>query len=256
MNNNLYISKIQKQINEFRKTYINTQKMMAKLSIESKKITKQWESIGISIKKESINFKERYEIAYNEIFQNIDILAKNGWTIPINFTFAETINLIKLNDSEKINNILLNYYTCSENKTFNNMANSLLECNILSKWKTLLYECIKAFNQKMYTITIPSLLTILEGMMTKILEKQTHVRMIGPCEKKFEEQEDFSVDKLLWYSYYKFVKELYSKKPFDQPQPYILNRNWILHGRSSTEWDISDSLRIFVSIETLKTILL
>lgn len=49
-----------------------------------------------------------------------------------------------------------------------------------------------------------------------------------------------------------FLSHLFAHAPFDSPRPQFINRHWILHGRSATDWAATDALKLVNALTALE----
>lgn len=194
-----------------------------------------------------------FEKAEKEIFT----LSQSGWTIPMDFSLGEIIDLIEISKSGEIDAFFVEYYEQNNRQNFVKLTREIIDNKNISKWKRILKECVEAYNRGHYCITIPSLITVLEGLLSKYLkpDQMNDIRMIKLCREQLEKFEEGNINKIIWISIRNFIECLYEKKSFDENKPYLLNRHWILHGRDDADWKVQDSLRLFHAMHTLVTTL-
>ena len=48
-----------------------------------------------------------------------------------------------------------------------------------------------------------------------------------------------------------FLDHLFKPSDFEATRPTIINRHWILHGRSATDWTVADALKLVNALATL-----
>jgi hypothetical protein len=183
-------------------------------------------------------------------------LAEAGWTIPRHLTPGELSDILDTNDIEVLDNIFFEYYTKDENTNLNEVFEELLSDTRLKQWDTLLCECVSAYKLRHYSITIPSLILILEGILATMLtgKQKRNINMREVTKSKLDALSTGSFHRIFWISINYFVECLYKTSFFDEDRPLFINRNWIMHGRDSTEWKQVDSIRLFIAINTLQTV--
>jgi hypothetical protein len=135
-------------------------------------------------------------------------------------------------------------------------AKVLLASAELEKWKNLLGEVFDCFRDGKYRVCIPPLLSILEGFLMESLHKEANVRtnstkvrdaIVGP---KWHEENSFIG--VMWLSVVTFFQRLFANSEFDSAAPTFINRHWVLHGRSATDWTAADALRLINALDTLR----
>jgi hypothetical protein len=96
----------------------------------------------------------------------------------------------------------------------------------------------------------------LEGftIQSLIIRQKAAPRELKPHSslKKTQWQDDPTFHGLLWMSVVTFLEKLFAYHPFDLPSPTFINRPWILHGRSATEWTAADALKLVNALATLE----
>jgi hypothetical protein len=55
----------------------------------------------------------------------------------------------------------------------------------------------------------------------------------------------------MWTSVVLFLDHLFASSDFQSASPAFINRHWILHGRSATEWTEVDVLKLVNALATL-----
>lgn len=175
--------------------------------------------------------------------------AKLGWTIPPHSTINECREMILGKNKIQINKEFEAYYL--RQKNYNEMKSELLGDAMMAKWKLLLEECFKNFEEGRYRITIPSLFAILEGVIFDIVKDQKWKEAF----KNINVQVNFgSIQMPVFISVHIFVDKAFSFGHLDKPtyKPSLINRNWVLHGRDDiNEWQVVDSLRLFNALYSL-----
>jgi hypothetical protein len=122
----------------------------------------------------------------------------------------------------------------------------------------LIIESGESIREGRYKLTVPALLTILEGCSFQVLSdaglaRARDIKLINILkESKLHDKEGWAaVFAMPWISNLAFVEALFQKKYFDHPQPSFLNRHWVLHGRSELNWKLADALRLLCALDTL-----
>lgn len=177
-------------------------------------------------------------------------MASKGWTLPMTHEILDTFRILHDNpDNDAINNYFVNYYKRNNYQKFDLMVENIKN-NLDIKWKNLLFECISAYKQDLFLITIPALLSIIEGNILRI-HKTEGLKVIKPVKDIVNNINDDYVLKMGWYSTQIVIENLFQKSDFSGQKPNILNRHWVLHGRDETNWKENDVLRLFQLLETI-----
>ncbi len=131
----------------------------------------------------------------------------------------------------------------------------LLKSTKIEKWKSLLEEVLECIENGQYRVCVPSLLTILEGFTAECLCEQFK---ISPREtnvpialKRTKRHEGGNMNSLMWMSLVVFLEHLFASSDFERNSPTFINRHWILHGRSATDWTATDALKLVNALATL-----
>lgn len=105
-------------------------------------------------------------------------------------------------------------------------------------------------------ICITTLISVLEGVISTFGDDPKDVRIMRIC--SFNAGEEMrnrkNIESLCWLSMYEFVKDLFPKSDFCQPEPDMINRHWIQHGRTSHTVESIDCLRVFNALSTMANI--
>ena len=158
---------------------------------------------------------------------------------------------------EEIDEYFLKNYLGEEGEKgeIEHIAKSLLAGAAMEKWKNLLEEVFACIEVRKYRVCIPSLLSILEGFTMESLHKEKNVsrnstRVRDAVEgTEWHEQDDFIG--VMWLSVVTFFQQLFAKLNFDSDAPASINRHWVLHGRSVTDWTAADAFRLLNALDTL-----
>jgi hypothetical protein len=192
--------------------------------------------------------------------ENIPSLSQSGWTIPMTLTFSELreLPIVTNNINKDIDTWFLQYYLNEENKNFHSLIDIIIKSSSFAEWMPLIEECYQAFNHGQRLIIIPSLITIIEGALSKKLGiiKSKQVQMIHPTKAMQDKPHPSDLHKLAWQSLASVVEMLYTKSDFTSKKPKYINRHWILHGRDTncSQWDEVDCLKLFNFLGTLTSV--
>jgi hypothetical protein len=184
-------------------------------------------------------------------------LASKGWTIAAWMELPDVSSLGSATES-KIEAYFLKNYIGEEGRAgeLRETSRTLLASDEMGKWKGLLEEVFECLERKRYRVCVPSLLTILEGFTMeslqrkqKISRKSTKVR-IAVENASWHQQSDFIG--VMWMSVVTFFEHLFANSDFDSAAPPFINRHWVLHGRSATDWTAADALKLVNALATLQ----
>jgi hypothetical protein len=173
-------------------------------------------------------------------------LAKQGWIVPMDMQPAEAWKLAGKPAGET-DSAFVAHYTESDGRSFEEMIRTLLASEFLADWKPLLQECVAAYRQGLFRITIPALLPVIEGAIVALGGKGKIVRR---CKAQTEAQDPSRVGRMIWASLLSFVEVIFEDGRSSSGQ--VLNRNLILHGHSRpADWTLADSLRLFNALHAI-----
>jgi hypothetical protein len=176
-------------------------------------------------------------------------LAAYGWTFPIQLSPAEINKLVKIShDRLDVDMFFIQHY--SHNPNLFRMFKSVYSSELYDRWYKLIEQCMKTYRKGLYLITIPALITVIEGAIAN-LSRTNRTGIIDLCRERAENIDKSLITRNLWNSFYYFALNLFENKSFDKERPQIINRHWILHGRDSDEWNQADCLRLFQALDTL-----
>ena len=116
----------------------------------------------------------------------------------------------------------------------------------MSTWATLLREIGSSIVDGRHRVTIPALLCTLEGYVIRTVirpqgAEARDIRIIARLKEKspLRADQDLNATGIPWLSAITFLDLLFARSYFDQPAPSLLNRHWVLHGRSETDWTLA-----------------
>lgn len=185
----------------------------------------------------------------------IESAGNNGWSIPMSIKLSMLEPLRgKENNVEVFDTFFVEYYS---DKNFKLLVKHVNNSRISEVQKGLFNDCVDAYEDGKYLLCINGLMPILEGILSQFGGDPTDVRMMKICKYNMDktENENKLINHLVWVSSYSFVSNLYKKSDFTSDEPTILNRHWILHGRTNTVWKAEDCLRLFNAIYTIGSLL-
>jgi len=196
--------------------------------------------------------------------QQTELLAAIGWILPSEMSFRDLASFV-LEDADltvgRVDEFFIDYYDSDGGCEFLEMKTRLISSPQLSFWRPLLQQCLSAFERGDYAICVPSLLTMVEG----IVEAQWPVTV-----RKAKERTKFFDNKIQiggsqtpdaceswvlqshWRSIKAFVENVFEGSVHPRQDYPIPKRNLILHGKSDpAQWDRADCLRLFQAIAVI-----
>lgn len=111
-------------------------------------------------------------------------------------------------------------------------------------------QCFSAFESNLYFPCACGLLSIMEGLLAKY-SQSANTRLLSLFERideKIKESQD--IELILTATNIKgYIESLTEKSNFQNgAEPDVLNRHWLLHGRSKRNIEKTDCLRLFITI--------
>jgi hypothetical protein len=183
-------------------------------------------------------------------------MASRGWTIQMTLTpriWAELANQTE----EEADKFFVSFYTEDDFAALREVRQELTRRPGLAKWKALLEESFDSFESGRHLITIPALLSIIEGVITSAGQPFTdqRIHLLRICAENAKKSTPSFMRAEMWTSMACFLEKLFQYARFDQDKPAFINRHWILHGRDSTSWTVADALRLFNALQTVDSLL-
>jgi hypothetical protein len=174
-----------------------------------------------------------------------------SWMIP-----REAVEMETATDSEIDDYFLQNYLGDGPNQSQLKISSQqLLKSPGMEQWRDLLSEVFDCMASGKYKICVPSLATILDGFVAASLCKHANapkhdIKVVVTLKRaKWHEKGNFTA--VFWTSVVNFLTHLFAHAPSDSPRPIFINRHWILHGRSATDWTATDALKLVNALTTL-----
>lgn len=178
-------------------------------------------------------------------------LAEYGWTLHFNWDFPQIGCLLDVNSKEELDYIMYKYYCRNNRELINDLLDSFTDkkYDCLTRWDSLLIDCISIYKNKIYKPIIPSLVSIIDGLVAmQCGNKSKTSRLLQFCTKQIEKNNG----DIIWTSILEFLNVLFEPNDFNGPRPLSLNRHWIQHGRDiCDEWTEVDTIRLFVSLDCI-----
>ena len=229
---------------------LNFQKQLNEMS---SKIGNMFQDVMPKIEFPKITFPE---INYEDIRAKVKHNSRYGWTLTGGMGFGDYLD----NDLRKMNQVQLDecffqYYTTNNWSYFNETEKHLLD-SVEPQRKDLMKDCLDNFVNEKNRIAIPSLMTLIEGEVTDILETKDYGGKLKDKMKKAAKDEEEQFDQIATFSTYHYLRtELYKQHDFDEERRNMINRHWVLHGRDNPNvWTKYDTLRLINVLSSLQFI--
>ncbi|MGG0052086.1 hypothetical protein [Bacillus atrophaeus] len=198
----------------------------------------------------------KINIDFEKIEKITDHNSLHGWTltaeIPIHFYLDD--ELLTMSQKE-IDDLFVSYYEEDDFKEMKGLKKSLLD-GLDEKWHELIEDSFSLYEEGKFRMLIPTLMTIVEGEISKVAESaEVGRKLIKDFKHSFESETDKYMI-ISCYSALKFFKtKLFKKHEFHKNRREIINRNWVLHGRDDPQkWDKADAIRLLNTLSTMQFI--
>jgi hypothetical protein len=195
---------------------------------------------------------ERYDRTMLGLVDEARAHGRRGWTLPMlmGVNAVPTV-LKKLHEIDDLDALFDRFYANEAN--ISRLFDDLVGLETLTQWKPLLAECIASFRDGRFLVVVPSLFLIFEGVFAvaaKSFERKVNIAQLSAARLKLVTD---GQDSTIWGSLEGFGDELFRPHNFADAAPARLNRHWVLHGRSPTNWTRLDCLRLFQAIHTTES---
>jgi hypothetical protein len=193
-----------------------------------------------------------------------NVLVKQGWwVLERDITGPIQRDILRLAQEGRGGEI--DVYFCnlfSENKyaLLDTKVQSWLGNNYMAERKEIVLDCLWAHKQQRYTLTIPSLLSLVDGLTRGFVRRRKQGNNLqgkraGPIRVKQFTDTYRRKEPRLWSSTFHRVINgfVYESFEFDSQVPRTsLNRHGILHGEIAHYATQSNSLKLFLMIDTIQ----
>ena len=201
-----------------------------------------------------IGVEEYYKTLNAEEARVAEILTKCGWLgLGRHFTIVEVRAMLAAHaegGDDAVGKFVLQFFRANDFHLLESMISGWTSIPYFGERRDVLMHALEAHRRQQFTLTIPALLPLAEGLSAEILGKPLGqrvnavtvlARQIGDSNKETWNQIFLNVICDTFYKSYNFG---------DQPAPY-LNRHGILHGRTSDYANDANSLRVFLLLDVL-----
>ncbi|MCP3163137.1 hypothetical protein [Myxococcus qinghaiensis] len=179
-------------------------------------------------------------------------MGKAGWTLPMNASFGEYLNLLsECTNPTSADRAFRAYYEANERKNEVELFNVLLTSPPLAHFEPLLEEVRFCLMNDRCRVAVPALFTLLEGAL-RIAWHDDAWNSAGQnafIEARLECHEPGDLEHMYWTAMRVFLRRLYA--PAGPTKPPALNRHWIMHGREPADADRIDCLRLLQAVDTV-----
>jgi hypothetical protein len=219
-------------------------------------LTREWSEIGKALQASTtIPDFSKLDLE-GSVRDGFRTMALRGWTVQTNLTPRDLAELAD-KTPEEADEFFVALYTEDDFAELRKVRKEFAYRPGLAQWQALLEECFESFEKGHYLITIPALLSVIEGVVASAGQALTkhRVPLRNICAEKSEKSGSNFMRAEMWTSMALFVEKLFQPAPFDNARPPFMNRHWILHGRDSASWTQADALRLFNALQTVDSLL-
>ncbi|HDR7847454.1 TPA: hypothetical protein QCY30_002128 [Bacillus toyonensis] len=190
----------------------------------------------------------------------VEVLAQKGWTIPMNMTPSDIIEISKIQDQNELDLMFQEFYKIE--KEYDSIKSAILEHKLTQEWKELLIQCFDNYERESYLIVIPNLFIIIESLANilispryqKYINSKRKISLRAKFKEVQQEINNLSTYIIFYASVSEFLNSVFKAGNFDKYQSRfsLINRDWVLHGRDyPRNWKQVDALRLFNALHTI-----
>lgn len=178
-------------------------------------------------------------------------LGRSGWTVPIWGSLFLAEDLIQMAQPEQLDSLFEGEYAAERRKLEREMFVRLLSAPTLQRWHPMLGEIQSAYRRKHYRVSVPALLSVLEGAVFFAAGRgSSKAHLKGVLNDQLSKSTG-SFERVAWASLSGFVGLVYGSHNFSKTAPQRINRHWVMHGRAEPHWQRVDCLRLLQALDTL-----
>jgi hypothetical protein len=181
-------------------------------------------------------------------------MADCGWTPP-DWIGLSDLHALRLKSPEELDRYFVEGFMENDAENLKELGNTLKKIPRLSQWHPMIDEIIMSIEKGWYLVAVPATLTVMDGYLASAL---VNASLAAPSvtspfkvlhEAKWHEDDTFNA--VFWKSGITFLSRVFANSDFSQQPPTFINRHWVLHGRASVGWTLSDALRLVNSLTML-----
>lgn len=198
-------------------------------------------------------------------------LTESGWIIspsldnmPVSYIRSAVIKYNNRDKGKALTGLMKNYYGINNNWEKLESAIDLWKSNkfFTKQRMKIIYDCLWAHRNKKYTLSIPSLLPIIEGVASDYCKmKGLKINPKATTEKAKEvvnllklQGDDYESEILLYFIENQLYISTDKLKWKGNKNKKLLNRHGILHGKYSGYADCTRSLKCFLVLDVLSSL--
>ena len=178
----------------------------------------------------------------------LKVTQKNQIAITTNMSENDAFNIL---NSENPNEALFNYFLKNNEEKLNEVINESNQYPILQNKIKYYEDALAAYHNGTYYSACVALFSICDYLLTVIQHNDTtnFITRLSPIIAHLEYKESFSI---FVCSSYQVIQTFFEHSDFNKGnEPPLLNRHWILHGRSNRTITKNDCIKLFCLIHAL-----
>jgi hypothetical protein len=175
-----------------------------------------------------------------------EALGKRGWTVP-GWATQEQIRALAAYSPQSLDAYFVRQYRRQE--LLSDLTRGTASRPLMLKWLPLFRQATFLVNRRQHLAAVPALLLIFEGLIVtgaKAGKTNAPPRQIL---RELSSRQSGSL-RAVWLSLAAFTNTVFGDHRFGGQRPQIMNRHWILHGRTAPRWNRADALRMLQAIDT------
>lgn len=200
---------------------------------------------------------EQMRKGFERFVRAAEALAKAGWTFPKEMTIREVVELAEdpggggSPDARKLDEWFLEYYACEGGREHRALTVRLLKSTRLASWRAPLRECLCAYKHGLYRVVVPTLFSVIEGLVCEITGaiREKAVKPSIHWKGRTVKPPSGGILEAQWCAVLALLELLWQRYEFNEPPPGSLNRHWTVHGRRPHVGDRADALRLLAAVD-------
>ena len=174
-----------------------------------------------------------------KLFEQTSAIKKLGDAQFVYWEYMTPDFVIDIVETKNINKTLREYFIKKHFKKVTDTINKTLDCERMCKRKHLYMQAVNAFRNSDCDLAVIGFVAVFDGLLSDISDNSmtSIIERLKIIEKKFENKEPIYDDEcaifILASTFYSTVESFAEFSDFNKPEPKMLNRHWIAHGRST-----------------------
>ena len=161
--------------------------------------------------------------------------------------------------SNNIEEAVWKYYTENSPSRLDELIERCRKSNVLTAGMSLFEQAVSSFHVGYYQLACTGLFALMDGILADasgIIYNQSYKKRFDAIEEKLNNRLTFSDMELKLFcvlSGINTIKDtIFGNSDFTKPEPKgIINRHWVLHGRTTREYNKIDVLKLFLTLDAI-----